>query len=33
MALTDDLSTFDVKELQKELKARGVKLHLEEVGL
>lgn len=32
-AMTDDLTTLDVKELQTELKKRNVKLHLEEVGL
>ena len=32
-ALTDDLTTLDVSKLQGELKKRGVKLHLEEVGL
>ena len=33
MAMTDDLTTFDVSKLQKELQQRGVKLHLSEVGL
>ena len=33
MAMTDDLTTFDVSKLQKELQQRGVKLHLNVVGL
>ena len=30
-AMTDDLDTLDITALQKELVARGVRLHLEDV--
>ncbi len=32
-AMTDDFSTLDVKELQNRLVEKGVKLHLEDIGL